>query len=116
MSFEAVVHAQAIELDRLSLEMTAAAGSGHPTTAMRLGHIITVLLFHTMRWSPDYPNYPTSDRLVLSEGHAVPIVYAAAAKLGVMIGKAPENRRKLTPADLKKFRELDSELDGHPNP
>lgn len=116
MSFEAAVHAQAIELDKLALEMTATAGSGHPSTAMSLGHIVTVLMFHTMRWSPDYPAYPTSDRLVLSEGHAVPIVYAAACKLGVVVGKDPEKRRKLTGADCRKFREADSELDGHPNP
>ncbi|MCC6675741.1 MAG: transketolase [Phycisphaerales bacterium] len=116
MSFEAAVHAQAIELDRMTLEMCAAAGSGHPTSCQSLGHIITMLMFHTMRWSPDYPNYPTSDRLVLSEGHAVPIIYAAAAKLGVMVGKDPENRRKLTVADLKNFRDLSSELEGHPNP
>jgi transketolase len=42
-----------------------------------------------MRWSPDFPDYPTSDRLVLSEGHAVPVVYAAAAKLGVMWARTP---------------------------
>lgn len=116
MSFEAAVHAQAIELDKISLEMTAAAGAGHPSTALSLGHIVTVLMFHTMRWSPDYPAYPTSDRLVLSEGHAVPIVYAAACKLGVVVGKDPEKRRKLTMADSRKLREADSELDGHPNP
>ncbi|HLO41977.1 MAG TPA: transketolase [Phycisphaerales bacterium] len=116
MSFEAAVHAQAIEIDRLSLEMTAAAGSGHPTSSMSIAHLVTVLMFHTMRWSPDYPTYPTSDRLVLSEGHAVPAVYAAAAKLGVMIGKDPDKRRKLTVDELKKLRALDSELDGHPNP
>ena len=116
MSFEAAVHAQAIELDRWTLEMCAAAGSGHPTSAMSLGQIVTVLLFQQMRWSPDYPNYPTSDRLVLSEGHAVPIVYAAAAKLGVSIGKDPENRRKLTQDDLKNLRAASSELEGHPNP
>ncbi len=116
MSFEAAVHAQAIELDRLSLEMCAAAGSGHPSTAMSLGHIVTVLMFNTMRWSPDYPDYPTSDRLVLSEGHAVPIIYAACAKLGVKVGKDPENRRSLTTDDLKKLRDAGSELDGHPNP
>ncbi len=115
MSFEAAVHAQAIELDKMSLEMTAAAGAGHPTSAMSLGHLVTVLLFHTMRWSPDYPDYPTSDRLVLSEGHAVPIVYAAAIKLGVTVGK-PESRRKLQMTDLRKLREAGSELDGHPNP
>ncbi len=116
MSFEAAIHAQAIEVGKLSLEMTAAAGSGHPTTSLSIAHLVTVLMFDTMRWSPDYPDYPTSDRLVLSEGHAVPAVYAAAAKLGVMIGKDPDNRRKLTTDDLNSLRELNSELDGHPNP
>lgn len=116
MSVEAAVHAQAIEIDRLSLEMCAAAGSGHPTSAMSIAHIVTVLMFQTMRWSTDYPDYPTSDRLVLSEGHAVPAVYAAAAKLGVMVGKDPENRRKLTLDDLKNLRSAASELEGHPNP
>ena len=116
MSFEAAVHAQAIELDRLALQMCADAGSGHPTTAMSLGHIVTVLMFESMRWSPDYPDYPTSDRLVLSEGHAVPIIYAAAATLGVMVGKAGEERRRLTVDDLSGLRDADSLLDGHPNP
>jgi transketolase len=115
MSFEAAVHAQAIELDRLSLEMCAAAGSGHPTSASSLGHIITILMFHTMRWSPESPDYPTSDRLVLSEGHAVPAVYAAAAKLGVVFGKGNQ-RRELKIEDLKTLRAKDSCLDGHPNP
>jgi transketolase len=115
MSFEAAVHAQAIEIDRLSLEMTAASGTGHPTSAMSIGHIVTTLMFSSMRWSPDYPNYPTSDRLVLSEGHAVPAVYAAMATLGVMVGDA-DNRRKLTVDDLSTLREWKSVLDGHPNP
>ncbi|MBX3365164.1 MAG: transketolase [Phycisphaeraceae bacterium] len=116
MSFEAAVHAQAIDLDRLSLEMCAKAGSGHPTTAMSLGHIVTVLLFHAMRWSPDYPDYPTSDRLILSEGHAVPVVYAAAAKLGVKVGTDPSSMRALSLKDLETFRDLSSALEGHPNP
>ncbi len=115
MSFEAAIHAQAIEIGKLSLEMTAAAGSGHPTTALSISHLVTVLMFHTMRWSPDYPDYPTSDRLVLSEGHAVPAVYAACAKLGCIFGKE-DNRRKLTVEDLATLRAADSELDGHPNP
>ncbi len=116
MSFEAAVHHQAIELDRMAIEMCAASGSGHPSTALSLGHIITVLMFSTMRWSPDYPSYPTADRLVLSEGHAVPIVYAACIKLGVKVGKDPEKMRELTGDDVKKLREANSELDGHPNP
>jgi transketolase len=116
MSIEAAVHAQAIEIDRLALEMCAAAGSGHPTSAASIGHLVTVLMFQTMRWSPDFPDYPTSDRLVLSEGHAVPAVYAAAATLGVKVGRDPNERTRLTVKDLKGLRAWDSPLDGHPNP
>ncbi|MCB9838609.1 MAG: transketolase [Phycisphaeraceae bacterium] len=116
MSFEAAVHAQAIELDRLSLEMCAEAGSGHPSSAMSLGHIVTTLMFHTMRWSPEYPAYPTSDRLILSEGHAVPIVYAAYARLGGTIPGGAGQSRPMTIEDLMTLRAVDSVLDGHPNP
>ncbi len=49
MSFEAAVHTKAIQLDHSCLEMCATAGSGHPTSAMSLGHIVTVLLYHSMR-------------------------------------------------------------------
>lgn len=115
MSYEAAVHAQALEIDRLCLEMTAASGSGHPTSAMSIGHIVTTLMFTSMRWSPDYPNYPTSDRLVLSAGHAVPAVYAAMASLGVVVGKE-DDRRKLSVDDLATLRDWHSVLDGHPNP
>lgn len=115
MSFEAAIHAQALEIDRLSLEMCASAGSGHPTSAMSIGHLVTVAMFASMRWSPDYPSYPTSDRLVLSEGHAVPAVYAAAAKLGVMVGVG-EAKRKLKVEDLASLRMGTSVLEGHPNP
>ena len=83
MSFEAAVHAQAIEIGRHSLEMCAASGSGHPSSALSIAHLVTDLMFRAMRWSPEYPDFPTSDRLVLSEGHAVPAVYAAAATLGI---------------------------------
>ena len=116
MSFEAAVHAKAIELDLLSLDMTAAAGSGHPTTAMSLGHLTTVLLYGHMRWNPAEPHHPTSDRLVLSEGHAVPIIYAAGADLGVMIGRQGEAGRPMTRKDALDLRAVDSMIDGNPNP
>ncbi|MHC4219736.1 MAG: transketolase [Planctomycetota bacterium] len=115
MSFEAAVHAKAIQLDHLCLDMCATAGSGHPSSALSLGHIVTVLLYHSMRWLPDHPRYPTSDRLVLSEGHAVPIIYAAVADLGGAVGKGDE-RRPLTSDELSTLREADSYLDGHPSP
>ncbi len=115
MSFEAAVHAKAIQLDHLSLEMCANAGSGHPTSAMSLGHIVTVLLYYAMRWVPEDPRYPTSDRLVLSEGHAVPIIYAALADVGAVVGGS-EDARPLSPDDVSTLREANSTLDGHPSP
>ncbi|MBX3356366.1 MAG: transketolase [Phycisphaeraceae bacterium] len=116
MSFDAAVHAKAIQLDKMALEMCAAAGSGHPTTALSLGHITTVLMYHAMRWTPDAPEHPLSDRLVLSEGHACPIIYAACADLGVLIGKDPASRRPMTRDDAMNLRKAESPVDGHPNP
>jgi|JRYH01.1.fsa_nt_gb transketolase len=116
MSFEAAVHAQAIEIGRLSLEMCAKSGSGHPTSALSITHLVTDLMFRAMRWSPEYPDFPTSDRLVLSEGHAVPAVYAAAAILGMQVERPGEPRRRLTLEDLGSLRQGDSMLEGHPSP
>jgi transketolase len=116
MSFEAAVNRKAIDLSKLSIEMTSAAGSGHPSTAMSLAHLITVLMYHQMRWDPKDPWSNTSDRLILSEGHAVPIVYAACADLGVFIGKTKSEGRPMTRADAMTLREIQSPVDGHPNP
>lgn len=115
MSFEAAVHAKAVRLNSLALTMCGHAGSGHPTTALSLGHITTALMYHAMRWSPEDPGYPTADRLVLSEGHAVPIVYAAFVDLQAMVGQ-PGEYRPAGEQDLNGFRCTDSPLDGHPNP
>ena len=115
MSFEAAVHAKAIQLDHVCLDMCATAGSGHPTSALSLGHLVTVLLYHSMRWLPEHPRYASSDRLVLSEGHAVPIIYAALADLGAMVGEG-DQARPLTMNDVFTLREADSCLDGHPSP
>src|SRR5215467_2157359 len=116
MAFGASVHAKAIDLIKLSLDMTTAAGSGHPTSAASLAHLVTVLMYTHMRYDPAYPNHPAADRLVLSEGHACPIIYAAAADLGLAIGKDPEHRRPMTRDDALRLRAIDSEIDGHPNP
>ena len=119
MSFEAAVHAKAIELGKLSVEMTTAAGSGHPSSALSLAHLVTVLMYQHMRWDPKNPWHPASDRLVLSEGHAVPIIYAALADLGatiVPLGKSREAARPMTREDAMTLRAIDSPIDGHPNP
>lgn len=116
MSFDSTIHAKAVELAKLSYEMTAAAGSGHPTTAASLAHITAVLMYSHMRYEPSNPLHPCSDRLVLSEGHAVPIVYAACADLGVMIGKSPGQWKPMTREDAMSLRAIGSVVDGHPNP
>src|ERR1700753_1099528 len=86
MSFASAVNRKAIDIGKLSVEMTTSAGSGHPSTALSLAHLVTVLMYHQMRWDPKDPWNTASDRLVLSEGHAVPIIYAAYADLGGMVG------------------------------
>ena len=116
MSFDSTVHAKAIELTKLACEMTSASGSGHPTSAASLSHLVSVLMYQHMRYEPANPSHPSSDRLVLSEGHAVPIVYAAAADLGIYIGKDKESRRPMTREDAMTLRAIDSLIDGHPNP
>lgn len=113
--FETSVHAKALQLSKHVLRMCAAAGSGHPTTGMSLAHLTTVLMYHVMRWEPAQPDRPTADRLVLSAGHAVPIVYAAYADLGGVVDWQG-TRRPVTVDELTNLREIDSPLDGHPNP
>ncbi|HYO08067.1 MAG TPA: transketolase [Tepidisphaeraceae bacterium] len=121
MSIKSAIHRKAVDLGKLSVEMTSAAGSGHPSTALSLAHLVATLLYHQMRWDPKDPWNPRSDRLVLSEGHAVPILYAALSDLGAMItpiGKAHDRGagRPMTRDDVMRLREIDSPIDGHPNP
>ena len=116
MSFTSAVHKKAIDLGKLSVEMTTAAGSGHPSTALSLAHLVTELMYHQMRWDPKDPWNPAADRLVLSEGHAVPIIYAAYADLGGAIGRTREESRPMTRQDALTLRAIESPIDGHPHP
>src|SRR5262249_32882068 len=121
MSFESAVNKKAVEIGKLSVEMTTSAGSGHPSTALSLAHLVTVLMYHQMRWDPKDPWNPASDRLVLSEGHAVPIIYPAYADLGGVItpiGKSHDRSagRPMTREDAMSLRAINSPIDGHPHP
>lgn len=98
-----------------SVRMTAAAGAGHPSSALSLVHIVSAL-FYKMRHDPENPWSVLNDRLVLSEGHSVPVVYAALADAGAKIGKSPKEAKTLTREDLLTLRAVDSPLDGHPSP
>ncbi|HVP12656.1 MAG TPA: transketolase [Phycisphaerae bacterium] len=116
MALREFTHHKAIELGKEVLRMTTTAGSGHPSSALSIMHIITTLMYDVMRWNPDDPWHLGNDRLVLSEGHAVPAVYAVYADMGGIVGKDRRSARKLELADLASLRELSSPLDGHPNP
>lgn len=116
MDYRQFAHGKAIELGKDVIRMTTAAGSGHPSSALSIMHVVVVLMNDVLRWDPADPWHPGSDRLVLSEGHAVPAIYAAYAGLGGMVGRERQSARALTQADLATLREADSPLDGHPNP
>jgi len=116
MSFADAVEYKARQLCRHVVRMTADAGSGHPSSATSLAHVTVVLMYHKMRYDLANPWNPHSDRLVLSAGHAVPIIYAAYADLGGVMGIDPTDARKVTLDDLSGLREIESALDGHPNP
>lgn len=88
-----------------SITATNASKSGHPTSCSSIAEIMSVLFFHTMRYKLTAPRDPSSDRLVLSKGHAAPILYAAWAEAGLF-----------PVADLANLRKIDSDLEGHPTP
>lgn len=66
---------------------------------------MSVLFFNTMRYKISAPRDPSSDRLILSKGHACPILYAAWAEAGLFPIE-----------DLQNLRKIDSDLEGHPTP
>ncbi len=72
--------------------------SGHIGGSFSIAEVISHL----------YSNYNLTaqdgDKLILSKGHSVPIIYAALHVLGF-----------LSDGDLAKFREIDSPLQGHPH-
>ena len=106
---------KAIKLSQQICRMCTAAGSGHPSSALSLVHITIALMYRVMRYDPKDPWNTGADRLVLSEGHAVPAIYAAYCDLGGVAGTR-EKPKELTFDDALTLREGSSTLDGHPNP
>ena len=80
------------------------AGSGHPGGALSIADIMAVLYFNQMNVSPEVPNSNFRDRLVLSKGHACAALYDALAEKGFF-----------SKDDLKSFRKIGSNLQGHPD-
>ncbi len=94
----------ALKMRREIVIMLGKAGSGHPGGSLSAVEIVTSLLFAVMRYDPLNPQWPDRDRLILSKGHAAPVLYAGLAIAGYF------------PFEwLDSLRKLGSPLQGHPD-
>ena len=64
------------------VEMTTAAGSGHPGGSLSSADLMAVLYFRNLNHDPSNPQWEDRDRFVLSKGHVAPVLYAALAESG----------------------------------
>ncbi len=86
------------------VSMVANAQSGHPGGALGLADIFTALYFKVLNHNPKKPNWSGRDRLIMSNGHACPVRYAAMARSGYF-----------PVSELMSFRKIGSKLQGHPS-
>src|SRR3989344_9160199 len=87
------------------LYMTTKAGSGHATSSLSAADIMTYLFFDKLRFDISDPKNFVNDRVIFSKGHASPLLYALWTVAGV-----------ISESDLDNYRQLGSELEGHPTP
>ena len=93
----------ATKIRKHTLEAVYNAASGHPGGSLSIADILAVLYFEVMNVNPERPKFEDRDRFVLSKGHCSPALYSVLAERGFF------------PADeIKKFRQIDSYLQGHP--
>jgi transketolase len=85
------------------IKMLEHAGSGHSAGPLGLADIFTALYFDVLNHDPKNPDWPDRDILILSNGHCVPVRYAAMARAGY-----------LDREELMTLRQLGSRLQGHP--
>ena len=95
---------KAIKIRRNIIEMVYMAASGHPGGALSIVDILTVLYFYEMRVDLLNSKDENRDRFVLSKGHASPALYATLAEKGF-----------IEKEELRKFRSINSLLQGHPD-
>lgn len=86
------------------IESLLEAGSGHSGGPLGMADIFTALYFHILNHDPKNPGWEGRDRLVLSNGHVCPVLYAAMAHAGYFPVE-----------ELKTLRKLGSRLQGHPH-
>ena len=86
------------------IEMLIEAKSGHTAGPLDMADIFTYLYFHALKHDPKNPDWPARDRLVLSNGHIAPVLYATMAHAGYFPLET-----------LKTLRTFGSPLQGHPH-
>ena len=96
---------QARVLRRDIITCTTIAGSGHPSSSLSGVEIMTALYFGgIMQYDPAAPQWPDRDRLIMSKGHASPLLYVVLAHAGYFSTDL-----------LSTLRQIESPLEGHPN-
>jgi transketolase len=75
------LEAKANAIRQTIIEMLLAAGSGHTAGPLGMADIFAALYFRVLQHDPKNPDWSERDRLVLSNGHIVPVRYAERMKL-----------------------------------
>lgn len=86
------------------IEMLMSAGSGHTAGPLGMADIFATLYFYILKHDSKKPNWSERDRLVLSNGHICPVLYASMAHAGYFPVE-----------ELKTLRKFGSRLQGHPH-
>src|SRR6266576_2703479 len=84
--------------------MLLEAGSGHTAGPLDMADIFTALYFHILKHDPKNPTWEERDRLVLSNGHICPVLYATMAHAGYFPIE-----------ELKTLRKFGTRMQGHPH-
>lgn len=90
------------------IEALVEACSGHTAGPLGMADIFAYLYFHELRHDPKKPEWSERDRLVLSNGHICPVLYATMAHAGYF-GKYGVEQYK------KGLRKFGTPFQGHPH-
>lgn len=80
------------------------AKSGHSAGPLGMADIFTAMYFHVLKHNPKNPDWAERDKLVLSNGHICPVLYATLANAGYFPVE-----------ELMTLRKLNTRLQGHPH-
>lgn len=86
------------------LKALAEAGSGHSAGPLGMADIFTALFMNMANIDSSNPEWPERDRILLSNGHICPVLYATMAHAGFFPVE-----------ELMTLRKLGTRLQGHPH-